>query len=140
LKGRQLTDYFDAFLDERTRRQVSNLALAHIGDAVFELMVRSYLCAHGNLTAKSLHREAVKRVSAHAQAAALRRIEGILSGEERAVYLRGRNAHVPTMPKRSSMAEYHEATGLEALFGHLWLSGEKRRLCVLFDALIGEGG
>jgi ribonuclease-3 family protein len=116
--------------------QVTNLALAHVGDAVFELMVRTYLCTGGKLTAKSLHRESVKRVSASAQSASMRQISAILTEEEQAVYHRGRNAHVPNVPHRSNMAEYHEATGLETLFGHLWLTGQKQRLCALFDIVV----
>ena len=115
---------------------MSVLGLAHIGDAVFELMVRTWLCMQGSLTAKKLHGESVAFVSAKAQAAAMVRILPVLSDAERSVYKRGRNAHVNSVPRGSTHEEYHAATGLEALFGYLYLSGETKRLDELFEIVL----
>ena len=113
--------------------------LAHVGDAVFELMVRTWLCENGTSKAKNLHNKAVSYVSARAQAVAAERILHMLNEEEAAVYKRGRNAHVTSsVPKGSTHEEYHAATGLEALFGYLYLSGKSERLNELFQAVIGE--
>jgi len=117
-------------------RHISPLGLAHVGDAVFELMVRTRLCDLGASTAKKLHGEAVTFVSAKAQAAAAERIRPVLCEEEQAVYKRGRNAHVNTTPRGSTYEEYHAATGLEALFGYLYLSGQTDRLNELFEIAV----
>ena len=114
------------------------LALAHVGDAVFELMVRTWLCVGGVSTAKRLHSGAVEYVSARAQAAAAERVVTVLCEEELAVFRRGRNAHVNSVPRGSSFEEYHLATAVEVLFGFLFLSGREERLDELFG-LIVEG-
>ena len=106
---------------------LSTLALAHVGDGVYELMMRTALAASGVTAAHDLHRETVSRVNAPAQARAA----------ELAVYKRGRNAHVNTVPQHAQVGDYHAATGLEALFGWLWLQGKTDRLKALF-ALITE--
>ena len=113
--------------------------LAHVGDAVYELMVRTWLCANGTSKAKNLHNRAVSYVSAKAQAIAADKISHELSKEESAVYKRGRNAHVTSsVPKGSTHEEYHAATGIEALFGYLYLSGKTERLNELFRSIIEE--
>jgi len=117
-------------------RHISVLGLAHVGDAVFELMVRTWLCTQGASTAKRLHGGAVEFVSARAQAAAAARFLPILSEGELAVFKRGRNAHANSVPRGSTYEEYHTATGLEALFGHLYLSGQVNRLDVLFKSVV----
>jgi len=117
-------------------RKVSVLGLAHIGDAVFELMVRTWLCINGAETAKRLHGGTVAFVSARAQAEAAGRILPSLSEEERAVFKRGRNAHANSVPRASTYEEYHTATGIEALFGHLYLSGRTDRLGELFELIV----
>ena len=119
-------------------RGISVLGLAHVGDAVFELMVRTWLCISGTTTAKRLHGGAVAFVSAKAQAAAADRILPFLAEEEFAVYKRGRNAHANSIPRGSSYEEYHTATGIEALFGYLYLSGRTDRLGELFEMVIEE--
>jgi len=119
-------------------RQISVLGLAHVGDAVFELMVRTWLCCLGVSTAKKLHGESVTLVSAKAQAAATERLIPALSGEELSVYKRGRNSHVNSIPRSSTIEEYHAATGIEALFGHLYLSGQTERLNELFEMIMEE--
>ena len=135
-----MNDCFDQNLTDAELRAMSSLALAHIGDAVYELLVRTYVCRQGGVTSNSLHNATVSHVSAGAQARAAARLEPILTEEELAVYRRGRNAHVNSVPHGSSIGEYHAATGLEALFGWLYLRGERGRLGELFSAIMsGEG-
>lgn len=113
----------------------SMLALAHVGDAVFELLVRSRLAARSTATVQELHRRTVSFVRAEAQAEAARRILPLLSEEETAVYKRGRNSHVHGVPAHANPAEYHSATGLEALLGWLYLQGKTERINTLFAAM-----
>lgn len=117
-------------------REISIQALAHVGDAVYELMVRAYLCSNGAKAAKQLHNKSVSLVSAKAQAVAAGVILPLLSDGETAVFKRGRNAHQNSVPKASTHEEYHAATALEALFGSLYLSGEFDRLNELFMIII----
>ncbi len=112
------------------------MALAHLGDAVYELMVRSFLVSRGRETNRSLHQATVALVSAPAQAAGAERIAGMLTEEEREVYRRGRNAHVHAVPHGATPREYHAATALEALFGYLYLKGRRERLNQLFAAIL----
>ena len=107
--------------------------LAYQGDVVYELMVRRRLIETTRLGVSALHRETVKRVCAHYQSQAMEILEPMLTQEELEVYKRGRNAssHVP---RHADMLEYRRATGFEALFGYLSLSGQERRLEELFDA------
>ena len=114
--------------------KISLLGLAHVGDAVYELMVRSLLCLQGHTAVSDLHRLTVSYVKAPAQAQAAQRLLPLLTGEEQDVYRRGRNAKVHTVPPHAELAEYHAATGLEALFGWLYLQGKTERLCELFRA------
>lgn len=117
---------------------MSPLALAHVGDAVFDLLVRTQLCLDGRLTAGDLHRETVRYVSAVAQAAAAKKLLPLLDQREEGVYRRGRNAHSHAAPKGATPMEYHAATGLEALFGWLYLRGEKARIEELFSHLMED--
>ena len=117
---------------------MSPLALAHVGDAVFDLLVRTRLCLDGRLTAGDLHRETVRYVSAVAQAAAAKKLLPLLDQREEGVYRRGRNAHSHAAPRGASPMEYHAATGLEALFGWLYLRGEKARIEELFSHLMED--
>jgi len=119
-------------------RRVSVLGLAHVGDAVYDLMVRTWLCISGTSTAKGLHGGAVSFVSAKAQATAFAKIKPHLTELEFDVFKRGRNAQVNSVPRNSSHNEYHTATGLETLFGHLYLSGDIGRLEELFELIIAE--
>lgn len=109
-------------------RQLSPLALAQIGDTVCDLYARVYLNDQFTRTPHELHLAASKFVCAAGQAAAYRRMESILTEEEATVFKRGRNAHSGTMPKNASAADYHTATGLEALVGWLFLCGNDTRL------------
>ena len=112
--------------------KLSILALAHVGDAVYELLVRTLLAERGIATVVQLHRETVARVKAPAQARAAAVMLPLLTEEEHAVYRRGRNSHVNSVPHGATKAEYHAATALEAVFGYLWLRGERERIHELF--------
>ncbi len=112
---------------------LSPLALAFVGDGVYSLMVRERLLAQANRPVNDLHRLAVAEVRAEAQAAAIKRILPLLTEQEEAVFKRGRNAHTAR-----SGADYHNATGLEALFGWLYLSDNLDRVRELFTLCVEE--
>ena len=133
-----MTDYFHLSLEENQIREISSIGLAHLGDAVFELLVRSWLCAHGKATGRGLHRSAVALVRASAQAERAQRILPLLTPEEEAVFRRGRNAHVNTIPHSASRADYLAATALECLLGWLYLHGDTGRINQLFTAMMEE--
>lgn len=133
-----MTDYFHPDSPENDIRNLSNLGLAYLGDAVFELMVRTWLCVHGKLTPRGLHSAAVSLVSAPAQADAAFRLRPFLTEEELKVYTRGRNTRVHSVPQRATVGQYHAATGLETLFGYLYLKGRTERLSELFDRIMAE--
>ena len=122
----------------REINQISALGLAHCGDAVFELLVRTWLCAHGGAKAKNLHRETVRLVSAPAQAERVERLLPLLTEEEQDFYRRGRNAHVHGVPKNATHEQYSKATGLECLFGSLYLLGRRERINELFKTVMEE--
>ena len=127
-----MTDYFHLNMGREELLALSSLGLAHLGDGVFEVMVRAWLCLHGKAKAKDLHRATVKYVSAPAQAAAMERLRPYLTQEEEDVFHRGRNTAPHSVPKAASRGEYQTATGLEALFGWLYLQGRTDRLNELF--------
>jgi ribonuclease-3 family protein len=108
--------------------------MAYIGDAVYELMVRSRMLESGNAPVNALHKKTVSHVCASAQARGYRAIEPQLTEEEAAVYRRGRNTH-NNIPKNADPATYRSATGLEALFGYLYVSGRMERAQLLFDLI-----
>lgn len=113
--------------------QLSPLTLAFVGDAVFDLFVRERLVCLANRPVNRLHSLAVSLVKASSQARAAKRLSEILSEKELSVLKRGRNAHTNHKAKNASESDYHYATGLEALFGFLYLSGESDRLRELFE-------
>lgn len=117
----------------------SPLALAFLGDAVYGLLVRERLLRSANRPAGKLHTLSVQAVNARAQAEAVRKILPLLTEDEFAVYKRGRNAHPGHTPKNQSEGDYHSATGLEALFGWLYLHGAEERLRALFDRIQEDG-
>jgi len=131
-------DLFDVSMPEGDLSAMSSIALAHAGDAVYELMTRTWLCLHGRETGKGLHRATVALVCANAQAERSERILPLLTEAEHDVFRRGRNANVHTIPHSADRATYQQATALEALFGWLWLRGEKARLNELFAAMMEE--
>ncbi|MBR4435344.1 MAG: Mini-ribonuclease 3 [Clostridia bacterium] len=119
--------------------QLAPLSLAYIGDTVYDLFVRTMLLDSTTLTVHGLHQRAAKLVCAKAQAAAFRRIEPMLTESELSVFRRGRNAHIGTVPKSTSIMEYRTATGLEALIGCLYLSGENGRLGEIMKMILSDG-
>lgn len=138
--GETMDDYFDIHLDDGQIQAISSIGLAHLGDAVYELLVRSWLCAHGKATGKGLHRAAVELVRATAQAGRAEKILPLLTQEETAVYKRGRNAHVHTIPRSASRSDYLKATALECLIGYLYLKGRRERINRLFAVMMEEDG
>ena len=120
---------------------ISILGLAHIGDGVFELLCRSYLCAKGEKIVDRLHRDTIRLVKATAQAKFADAMLHLLTEDELAHYRRGKNSHVHEVPKSATPAEYAKATGAEALFGYLHLSGQDDRANEIFvtvmEALYG---
>lgn len=133
-----MKDYLETQLSSEQLQTISVLGLAHIGDGVYELLIRTWLCANGKTTSKGLHKETVSYVRAPAQAKALAKIMDKLTEEEQAVYKRGRNAKVNSVPKNADISEYHAATGLETLFGYLYLKGERDRINELFGLIVEE--
>ena len=133
-----MTDYFHLNMDRDALLSLSTLGLAHLGDGVYELMVRSWLILHGKARAKDLHKATVQYVAAPAQAERFERIRSLLTEEESGVFRRGRNTDPHSVPKAASRAQYQTATGLEALFGWLYLQGRTERLNELFLKLMEE--
>ncbi len=121
-------------------RLLSPLDLAFVGDGVFDLLCRELLLRGGSCPVKKLHQRKTELVNCQAQARALEKLWPGLSEEERAVALRGRNAHVGHVPKNASTADYPGATALEALFGWLYLGGETQRLRELFQLIMDTAG
>ena len=131
-------NYFEPHLTPDELRAISAIGLAHMGDAVYETLVRTWLCVHGKATGKELHRTTIALVCAQKQAELAQRVLPQLTEEELAVYKRGRNANVHAMPRSATPAQYHAATGLECLMGWLYLRGDKERAEQLFRALMEE--
>ena len=131
-----MDNYFRMDMEKRDIDAISNLGLAHIGDGVFELLCRSYLCARGGKNVGNLHKDTVAMVKAPAQAKYVEKLLPHLTEEELAYYRRGKNSHVHAVPKGATPAEYAKATGLEALFGALYLSGQTARLNELFHLIV----
>ncbi|MBQ4369613.1 MAG: ribonuclease III [Oscillospiraceae bacterium] len=130
-----MTDFFSLHTDTADINSMSSLSIAYLGDAVFELMVRTRLClTSGNIPAGELHAKAVDMVRASAQAEMAERLMPLLNDAEKDVFRRGRNSKVHTTPHSASKSDYHAATGLEMLFGYLYLRGETDRLNELFAA------
>ena len=116
---------------------LSPLTLAFIGDGVYELLVRQYIVGKGNCPVKKLHEKTVDYVRCETQSRVLsQKLFPVLTEEEKAVCLRGRNAHVGHVPKNASVADYHGATALEALFGWLYLCGRQNRIGELFSLIV----
>ena len=133
-----MENYFRMHMEKRDIDAISNLGLAHIGDGVFELLVRSWLCGHGGKTVGKLHSDTIRLVKAGAQAKFAEAMLPHLSDDEKALYRRGKNSHVHQVPKSSNPAEYAKATGVEAMFGGLYLAGETERLNEIFVTVMEE--
>lgn len=133
-----MEDFFDIQMTPDQLRAVSSIGLAHVGDAVFELLVRSWLCSKGKATGKGLHRATIAIVCAESQASRAEKILPLLDEEESAVFRRGRNAQVRSVPAHASRAQYSEATALEALLGWLYLLGRRDRVSELFGKMMEE--
>lgn len=117
---------------------ITNLGLAHIGDAAYELLVRTWLCTRGDRTVLKLHKDTVELVKATTQAKFADKLLPLLTEEEQAYYRRGKNTHTHAAPKSASPKEYAKATGLETLFGALYLLGRMERLNELFYIMMNE--
>ena len=133
-----MENYFDVKFTLQQVNAISNLGLAHVGDGVYELMCRTHLCAAGDHTVKNLHKDTVSLVKAPAQATFADKIKPFLTEEELDFYRRGKNAHTHAAPKSASRIEYAKATGLETLFGALYLLGRTQRLNELFAMMMKE--
>lgn len=125
-------------LEDKDIRTYSPLTLAYLGDAVYEIMIRTILVKKGNCSVNQLHKKASSLVKAAAQSEIIKVIEEKLTEEEHSVYKRGRNAHSPTMAKNASMSDYRRATGFEALMGYLYLKEDYTRMIELIRMGIGE--
>lgn len=133
-----MENFFNMTLDQNQINAISNLGLAHTGDAVYELLCRSYLCSQGGKVVKNLHWDTVAMVNAPAQAAVMDKLLPHLTETELAYYRRGKNAHSHAAPKAATAQEYAKATGLETLFGALYLSGQTERINELFHLIVDE--
>lgn len=125
-------------LTEAEIKAISNLGLAHMGDCVFEILCRGWLCARGGKNVGNLHKDTIQMVKASAQAKFMDKLLPLLTEEELAYYRRGKNAHVHAVPKSCTPAEYAKATGLEALFGALYLGGQTDRINELFRTVMED--
>ena len=133
-----MENYFQMNLTPAQVNEITNLGLAHVGDGVYDLLCRTYLCAGGDKTVHKLHRDTVSMVKAAAQAAYADQLRPHLTEEELAFFRRGKNAHTHAAPKAATRLEYAKATGLETLFGALYLLGRTHRLNELFHIMIAE--
>lgn len=116
----------------------SPLTLAFIGDGVYDLLVRDYLVRQANRPVGELNKRKVALVNCESQAAFAKCLMPKLSEKEQAVYKRGRNAAPKCTPKHGTVADYHSATGLEALFGYLHINNEQDRIMELFNEIITQ--
>ena len=133
-----MENYFQMHMEKAQIDAISNLGLAHIGDSVFEILCRAWLCGHGGLNVGKLHADTVALVKAPAQARFADAMLKILSEEELAYYRRGKNSHVHAVPKSASPKEYAKATGVEAMFGALYLAGRTERINEIFVTVMEE--
>ena len=131
-----MENFFEMNMDRKEIDAISNLGLAHMGDCVYEILVRAYLCARGEKTVDRLHRETIRMVKATSQAKFADKMLPMLTETELAYYRRGKNSHVHAVPKSATPAEYAKATGVETLFGYLFLSGQKERANEIFGLVM----
>ena len=126
--------------DEVDIRTYSPLTLAYIGDAIYDLVIRTIVVERGNRSANNLHKKTVSYVNARVQAKMIDALEDVLTEEEHSVYHRGRNAKSYTAAKNASIIEYRKATGLEALCGYLYLQGQQERMLYLIREAVDRIG
>lgn len=126
-------------LEDTDIRSYSPLTLAYIGDAIYELVIRTILVEKGNTQVNKLHQRASKLVKASAQSEIVEKLKPYLTEEEMGIFKRGRNAKSFTMAKNASMSDYRRATGFEALMGHLYLTEQWDRMLELIKIGITEG-
>lgn len=134
---KMLKDMFG--LEDTDIRTYSPLTLAYIGDAIYELVIRTILVEKGNTQVNKLHNRASRLVKASAQSAMIDKLKPHLTEEETAVFKRGRNAKSYTMAKNASMSDYRRATGFEALMGYLYLTEQWERMLELIKTGMEEG-
>lgn len=134
-----MENYFCPEMDLQDINEISMLGLAHIGDGVYELLTRTMLCRKGYTKVTDLHRLTVAIVNAPAQAEAMEKLLPLLTDEEMSVYKRGRNTKVNSIPHKADISQYHAATGLEALFGWLYLQGRVDRINELYAVCVEDG-
>ena len=127
-----MENYFHMKFTPQQVNAISSLGLAHMGDGVYELLCRAYLCDKGGKKVNNLHKNAIKLVNAVTQAKVADKLLPVLTEEEMAFFRRGKNAHTHAAPKAATPQEYAKATGLETLFGALYLLGRTERLNQLF--------
>ena len=125
-------------LSKTDAKQYSPLTLAFLGDAVYSLLVREMLLKVANRPTNALHKESIKLVNANCQAEMIKKVLPILTEDEEAIFKRGRNAHSGHVPKNQSDADYRYATGLETLYGYLYLIGDFERITYIFNISTGE--
>ena len=133
-----MENYFQMNFTPQQVNAISNLGLAHVGDGVYELLCRSYLCTRGDKTVLKLHRDSVELVKAPTQAKFADKLKPHLTEEEYAYFRRGKNTHTHAAPKSATPQEYAKATGLETLFGALYLLGRTERLNELFHIIMED--
>lgn len=119
---------------------MNGLTLAYIGDAVFELMVRERMIEGGSRQVDRLHKHTTALVNAKSQSDMISTLTDQLTDRELARYKRGRNSNTVTVAKHQSIGDYRRATGLEALYGYLYLNGEHERLREIFDMCMSKAG
>ena len=136
-----MTEYLrDAFgLRDVDLRTYSPLTLAYIGDAIYDLIIRTLIVKQGNSRPEKMHKRASALVKASAQAEMIERLLPMLTEEEHAIYKRGRNAKSYTMAKNATMLDYRKATGFEALMGYLYLKEDMSRLIDLVKTGLDKG-
>ena len=133
-----MENFFAMSLTPGQVNEISNLSLALVGDAVYELLCRSFFCAGGDHAVLHLHKDTVSMVNAVAQANYADKLKPHLTEQEQAYFRRGKNAHTHAAPRGATRLEYAKATGLECLFGALYLQGQTERLNQLFQIIIEE--
>ena len=133
-----MENFFAMNLTPGQVNEISNLSLALVGDAVYELLCRSFFCAGGDHAVLHLHKDTVSMVNAVAQANYADKLKPHLTEQEQAYFRRGKNAHTHAAPKSATPQEYAKATGFETLFGALYLLGRRERLMELFAICMEE--